>query len=278
MSRRAPVAATLDDAEVISTPNPKGVGGLPSRRSERSMRADEDVVRTPLDRQASGKPPRDKRGRAARREAARDAEDVVSGAAERRDHVARDRTSRGYTSPRRPAVWAAVETMHSPTPVYGAFPVRFLPWALRLLRAQPSEVLHVCSGALTAEDVRGGTRVDIRPEARPDVVADGRALPFADASFRAVLIDPPYSVEYARDLYGTEYPRPSHLLREAARVVSPCGRIGMLHFLVPSPPPGCRIVAVRGVTQGCGYRIRALTIYEREQDGLPGLDDAETRS
>jgi len=34
------------------------------------------------------------------------------------------------------------------------------------------------------------------------------------------------------------------------------------------------IVAVRGVTQGCGYRIRALTVYERAQDELPGLEVA----
>lgn len=186
--------------------------------------------------------------------------------------VARDGGDQG-AEPRRPAVWNPVPTLHDPkpTPVYGAFPVRFVPWALRRLRCSPSEVLHVCSGMLTAEDVGGGTRVDIRPEAHPDIVADGRDLPFADGYFGGVLIDPPYSVEYARDLYGTEYPRPSHLLREAARVVRPCGRIGFLHYLVPNPPPGCRIVAVRGVTQGCGYRIRAFTVYEREQDQLPGI-------
>lgn len=245
------------------------------------MRADaEDLVQTPLDKQADAKP-NDKRGRAARRDAARAAadEELLERTRQRTGSLAQHETTRttggGRRGPRRPAVWSAVETLHSPTPVYGAFPVRFLPWAVKLLRARPSEVLHVCSGALTADDVLGGVRVDIRPEARPDVVADGRALPFADGSFRAALIDPPYSVEYARDLYGTEYPRPSHLLREAARVVAPCGRIGMLHFLVPSPPPGCRIVDVRGVTQGCGYRIRALTIYERAQEELPGLDDAE---
>lgn len=190
--------------------------------------------------------------------------------------VARDGGDQG-NAPRRPAVWNAVDTFHEPqpTPVYGAFPQRFLPWALRLLRAKPSEVLHVCSGMLTAADVGGGTRVDIRPDAQPDVVADGRDLPFDDASFAAALIDPPYSVEYARDLYGTEYPRPSHLLREAARVVRPCGRIGFVHYLVPNPPKGCRIISVRGVTQGCGYRIRALTIYEKDQDGLPGLRPLE---
>lgn len=230
----------------------------------------EDVVETPLDRIATGKPSEDRRGRAARRYA-RD-EKAHQTLPEQLAGTSRH-VERKQEGPRRPAVWADVETMHSPAPVYGAFPKRFLPWALRLLgcESRPAEVLHVCSGALSKDDVRGGTRVDLRPEAAPDILADGRALPIADATWRAVLLDPPYSPEYARDLYGTEYPRPSHLLREAARVVRPGGRIGILHFLVPSPPKGCSIVAVRGVTQGCGYRIRAFTVYERiDQLELPG--------
>lgn len=229
---RAKEAGFVNDPEVISTPNDKTGDGLP-RESRRDRFEREDLARI------------------------------------------RDRCAPlNSTPPKRPLLWASLETFHEPrpAPVYGAFPRGFLPWAIRQLRVAPCEVLHVCSGMLTAAEVGGGTRVDIRPEAHPDVVADGRDLPFEDASFAAVLIDPPYSVQYARDLYGTEYPRPSHLLREAARVVHPCGRIGFVHYLVPNPPPGCRIVAVRGVTQGCGYRIRALTVYERTQDDLPGID------
>ncbi len=183
--------------------------------------------------------------------------------------------ARGQEGPRRPAVWADVDTMHSPEPVYGAYPKRFMPWALKLLgcSARPGEVLHVCSGSLSREDVLGGVRVDLREAAAPDILADGRNLPLPEACFWGVMLDPPYSVEYARDLYGTEYPRPSHLLREAARVCRPGGRIGILHFLVPSPPRGCVIVDVRGVTQGCGYRIRAFTIYERVEQGELRFDE-----
>jgi len=274
-----------DPAEIASTVaarNARAGSGLPRRRT---VSADpEDVVVTPLDKIATGKPAEDRRGRATRRH--KHDEDEVPPAATRADqHYSLpeqlERTSRaaarGQAGPRRPAVWAAVETMHSPVAVYGAFPVRFVPWALKLLGCdtRPAEVLHVCSGALTREDVRGGTRVDLRASANPDIIADGRALPFADASWRGVLLDPPYSPEYARDLYGTEYPRPSHLLREAVRVCKFGGRIGILHFLVPSPPKGCAIVLVRGVTQGCGYRIRAFTVYERvDQLELSGTQPA----
>jgi len=106
-------------------------------------------------------------------------------------------------------------------------------------------------------------RVDLIPARRPDVISDCRALPFREDAFSGVLMDPPYSVEYAAVLYGTDYPRPSHLLREAARVVRPGGRIGILHFLVPSPVEDLQLERVYGVTTGTGYRIRAFSVFRR---------------
>ena len=170
---------------------------------------------------------------------------------------------------KRPILWNSHPCADVGTPIelWGKLPVGFLDWAYGVLRCRGSDrILHVCSGGLGPET--RGVRVDIRPEVRPDVVADGRALPFADEVFDAVLLDPPYSVEYASTLYETDYPRPSALLREACRVVKPLGFVGMVHFLVPRPEPGLRFVEVHGVTTGCGYRIRALTVYQRHQRGL----------
>ena len=83
-----------------------------------------------------------------------------------------------------------------------------------------------------------------------------------------MLLDPTYTKQYARDLYGVQYPRPSHLLREAARVVKPCGRIGFVHYLVPMPPPGCDFVKVLGLSTGFGFAMRAVTIFAKQQDSL----------
>ena len=167
--------------------------------------------------------------------------------------------------PQPPSLWTSPPTEN--LGVWGALPKGFVAWAVPQLQCSPREVLHVCSGMLPPGT--GRARVDLRAECQPDVVADGRKLPFADQSFEGVLIDPPYSVEYARDLYGTDYPRPSHLLAEATRVTKPNGRIGIVHFLVPMPPPGAKLETVRGITTGCGYRIRALTIFVKEQPRLP---------
>jgi len=150
--------------------------------------------------------------------------------------------------------------------VFGRFPNG---WLKEVLRAQllgdvgRDDILHVCSGTLQEK-----WTVDLRPQARPAVIADGCSLPFASASFEAVLMDPPYSETYAKNLYGTGNPRPSWLLKEAARVVRHGGRIGLLHVVVPFAPPACRLVRVYGVTTGVGFRIRAFTIYQREQAAM----------
>ncbi len=152
-----------------------------------------------------------------------------------------------------------------PEAVYGQYPrvliAKILPW----LRCNRREVLHVCSGSLPPGE---GIRVDLRLAARPDVLADGRCLPFASGSVAAVMFDPPYTPQYARELYGVDYPRPAHLLAEGARVVRHGGRIAFVHHIVPMPPAGCRLIRVFGLSTGYGYPMRAVTVYEREQPSL----------
>lgn len=148
-----------------------------------------------------------------------------------------------------------------PFPDGGGYPLRFLERAYALLGVtDPDRVLHLCSGS-----VRRGVTVDVRPEVNPTVVADARHTPFPDASFRWVLTDPPYSEEYARNLYGTEahYPEPGAIMAEAARLLEPGGRVGMLHFEVPMIRRPLRLVGVWGVTTGLGYKIRAFTVAEK---------------
>ena len=171
------------------------------------------------------------------------------------------------TAPLKQAVlWHVQEPLELGMPeVAGVYPRGFVPWLARALQVSRHEILHVCSGSLPAGE---GTRVDLRPEVRPDIVADGRHLPIADNSYAAVAVDPPYTLQYANDLYGTDYPRPSHLLTEAARVVRPGGRIAFVHYLVPANPPGTTFERCYGMTMGLGYRIRAVTIYRKDDEGL----------
>lgn len=143
----------------------------------------------------------------------------------------------------------------------GGYPIGFVEWALEEMGCDdPAAVLHLCSGSVVT-----GTRVDIRPEMKPDIVADCRNVPLPDESFDFILADPPYSEEYAAVLYDTEldYPRPGQILHEACRLLRPGGKVGLLHFQVPMSRKPLRVLGVYGVTTGAGFNIRAWTLLEK---------------
>lgn len=144
----------------------------------------------------------------------------------------------------------------------GGYPQRFLGHAYATLGVtDPSRVLHLCSGS-----VKTGVTVDIRPEVGPQIVADCRAVPLPADSQDWIMADPPYAESYAENLYGTgkSYPKPGEILREACRLLKPGGRFGILHFLVPMNRKPMRLVKVYGITTGCGYAIRAWSVFEKE--------------
>jgi protein gp37 len=157
----------------------------------------------------------------------------------------------------------------------GGYPLGFVEFAYEVLGVDdPAGVLHVCSGSM-----QEGITIDVRVtvDVRPQVQADGRALPFRDAVFRWVLLDPPYSEMLARRHFQTHYPYPRGLLREAARVVAPGGRVGILHYLSPAAPRGLVLADVYGVYLGANSRIRAFTVYHRPACDATGTTSAVQR-
>lgn len=239
----------------------------------------EEMVSTPCDRNSRSRMPGEGMARRritlTRRDKPRlpDATPGRRGASARRAAAfSSEKGGDAAVRPKRSCLWhlsGVLDPELEPAPVFGAFPRGFVDWLYRSFALKPTEVLHCCSGMLSRDEVGGALRVDLRAEARPDVRADGRALPFVDGAFAGVVLDPPYSPEYADALYGSTYPRPSHLLAEAVRVARPGGLIVFVHFLVPRPPEGARIVSIHGLTQGCGYRIRAVTVMRRGPAALP---------
>jgi hypothetical protein len=156
-------------------------------------------------------------------------------------------------------------------PQGGGYPVGLVEFAARVMRCTDLDrVVHLCSGS-----VRAPLTFDLRPDARPAIVADVRELPIATAAVDWVMVDPPYSREHAQDLWATghQYPTPAAIFREVARILRPGGRATMLHFLVPRLDRRLRLLDTYGVTLGPGYRIRALTVVERTHD-QPTLEEA----
>lgn len=130
----------------------------------------------------------------------------------------------------------------------GGFPRQFLPWVREMGWLNGSEnICWLCSGGVKEP----GVRVDIRPETNPDVVRDATDTGLESNRFDFAVIDPPYSKELAKKLYGTAefYYSINVFLDEAVRITRPGGNIITLSYECPKIPKGCAILAVWGVYQ-----------------------------
>ena len=140
------------------------------------------------------------------------------------------------------------------------YPGRFLVNVRRTYPVMVSDgVLHMFSGACGF-----GTSTDIRPETGADVVAPYDAIPLSDASFDAVLADPPYASHYAGEWHA-DLPKPKRILLEAARLVKPGGLIGILHVIIVPAYAVADVdrIAIHPVLTGPNNAIRAFNVFRK---------------
>ena len=152
---------------------------------------------------------------------------------------------------------------------YGAYLGGFPERARVLIGATITEpVLHVCGGMARAYPYVGGfgladKTLDLDPNTRPDFLSDARdAYP---AGFKAILADPPYSEGDAAHYFPGEacYPKPNTILRRAFEALPIGGRVGIIHYILPSAPKPSRFVAAVGVMCGFNNRIRVFSVFEK---------------
>ena len=93
-----------------------------------------------------------------------------------------------------------------------------------------------------------------------------KACGFHETGWPAILIDRPYTPEDAAHYVpGVEaFPDLSVLLKNASVAVRPGGRIGVLDYLIPSPPRELELVALFRVMTGFQNRIRCFSVYDLE--------------
>ena len=164
---------------------------------------------------------------------------------------------------------------------YGAYLGGFPERARSLLGARIDEpVLHVCGGLAHLYPYAGGfgpndKRLDIRESVQPDYLLDAR-LDAYPKGFRAILADPPYSVEDA-DHYGTQdsYPSPTLILRNSLNALPIGGRVGIIHYALPKPPKDAKFIACVGVICGFNNRVRVFSAFEKTA-GAEALVDEQT--
>jgi len=165
---------------------------------------------------------------------------------------------------------------------YGAYLGGFPERARALLGCKINEpVLHVCGGKAKLYPYKRGfgpndKTLDLDPNVKPDFLQDAReswmnTLPLSPTGsgvrdwWAGVLIDPPYSEGDAEHYVpgADKYPKPNALIRNAFEVLPPGGRVGIIHYILPSPPKDAIFVAAVGVLCGFNNRIRIYSVFEK---------------
>ena len=109
----------------------------------------------------------------------------------------------------------------------GCYPMHFEKRLPEIL--QTENYVHFFAGMAET-----GYRIDCNPDTEPDLVADVHDVPLFGSLFDGGMADPPYTPEFAKELYGTDYPKWSVWTKELVRLVSPGGRIGIMqNYIVP---------------------------------------------
>jgi hypothetical protein len=163
---------------------------------------------------------------------------------------------------------------------YGGYPGGFPERARALLGVTLSDpVLHVCGGLVRHYPYPNAIgpndrTLDLDPATEPDFLQDARD-PFPSplqvmlnwsSGWPAILMDPPYSEEDAEHYAAgaDRYPSPNLLLKNSLDAVRPGGRVGLLHYVLPSPPSKkVKFVAAAGVVVGFNNRVRVFSVFER---------------
>lgn len=106
--------------------------------------------------------------------------------------------------------------------------------------------------------------VDVNPKTNPDTVADCHNLPFSDNYFDNVFLDPPYSNDESKELYGTGKLKPSKYLSEAVRVCKPKGIIACYHVYWTPRPQGTKYLGIISIITRVYHKPRVCTVFRKE--------------
>lgn len=142
----------------------------------------------------------------------------------------------------------------------GGFPLHFEKKLLRELNidSKKHKILHPFGG-----HAEYGIRVDINPAVKPNIIADAHNLPFGDDEFDLVILDPPYSDDYSKNLYQTGRLKFKQYTAEAVRVCKLDGHVVMYHYLATPRLERTQLVKRIFLETRIWHKLRCVHIYQR---------------
>lgn len=108
-----------------------------------------------------------------------------------------------------------------------------------------------------------GYRIDCNPDVHPNLIANVENTNLPDCSFDAGMADPPYTPEFAKKLYNTEYPIWSKWTKELVRVVKVDGRIGIMQNYIVPRLPKCQMEEIIVILLRIKQYPKIVTIQRR---------------
>ena len=156
----------------------------------------------------------------------------------------------------KPVVWHLPRP--NPTKYKGSVPLHFETKFLKFTGIDEKGLLNMFSGGS-----KMGHTVDINSKVKPKTVADCHNLPFDDESFDNVFLDPPYSDEESKELYGTGSLKPTKYLSEAVRVCRKDGIIANYHIYWTPVPEGCTYLGIIAIITRVYHKPRLCTLFKK---------------
>jgi DNA modification methylase len=155
-----------------------------------------------------------------------------------------------------------IKTIWLPRPATkypGCYPLGFENMLHDILKTE--DYIHLFAGK-----AKTGFRVDINKEVTPNLVADVHDLSMIeDNKFYGAMADPPYTKEFAKNLYNTDYPKWSIWTKEMARVVKPNGLIGVMHNYVVPKIIGCQFEKIIVILTRIKQYPKIVTIQRKTE-------------
>jgi len=149
----------------------------------------------------------------------------------------------------------------------GGMPLHCEEWLLDLaqdlLNNHPLKLLNLFCGMN-----KYGFRIDINDKVNPDLCCDAHEISqyLLPESFNAILADPPYSNQEAKELYGTPPLNYKKWTAECNKLLKPGGLLIIYHkFLMPNPDPTQFEVIKRVFVGTRPYHLPRIAIFFRKK-------------